>query len=134
MKDLFEWKVRGVPVDWVDRFFLWEKLSNGEIWQAVLVIEEGCARIYSYQYEDDDEETDFRKFCWDYFYDFSGTLRIDTLWYIELEFDDINNLSMIIKDICDLSLTDCRYSGMLDFLIQHRQELSPTMKAYAYYK
>lgn len=137
MKDLFEWKVKGIPVDWMDRLFLWEIDSEeDERWQAVLVVEEWCIRLYTYKYCNTNWTDDWEQ-CEGYFYNFEWWLDINSLGYIEIEFDNIDNTVNELVKLCQQELTtniNWSKSDLRYFLEKHEKEIFPTVKIYAYYK
>lgn len=105
MTDLFEWKVFGTTVDWMDRLFLWEIDNEAdEWWQAVLVVEEWHVRLYTYMYSDSNRTDDWEQ-CDNYFYNFEGWLDTNSLGYIEIEFDNIENTINELVKLCQQELT-----------------------------
>lgn len=136
MTDLFEWKVFGTTVDWMDRLYLWDLENDEWMWQAVLVVEEWCIRLYTYKYSDWYRSEDWEH-CNGYFYNFEGWLDITTLGYIKIEFDNIENTVNELVKLCQQELTtninwhkpDLKY-----FLEKHEKEIAPITKVYNYYK
>ena len=137
MIDLFEWKVFGTTVDWMDRLFLWEIDTGAEAWwQAVLVVEEWCVRLYTYMYSNSNRTDDWEQ-CDNYFYNFEGWLDTNSLGYIEIEFDNIDNVVNELVKLCQQELTtniNWHKSDLRYFLEKHEKEIFPTEKVYSYYK
>lgn len=137
MRDFFEWKKFDITVDWMDRLFLWEiDTEADERWQAVLVVEEWCVRLYTYMYSDENW-TDNWEQCDKYFYNFEGWLDVNSLGYVEIEFDNIDNVVNELVKLCQRELTtnvNWHKTDLKFFLERHEKEIFPIEKIYVYYK
>lgn len=137
MIDFLTWKKYGVPNDWMDRFFLWELELEDWLYQFVLVVEEWWLNVYSYRYAYGYEGfSDNWERCEDYFYEFSGWLDVNTLGYVEVEFDNIEDAQYKLYKSCSIFNVSI-FSFNTDlrtFLDKHKKEIFPTIKIYNYYK
>lgn len=136
MKNLFEWKIRDGTVEWRNRLYLWDLENDEWMWQAVLVVEEWCVRLYTYEYSEGYRWGEWKQ-CDEYFYNFEGYLNFDTLGYIEIEFDNIENTVNELVKLCQQELTsniNWHKSDLTYFLEEHEKEIAPPIRTYAYYK
>lgn len=136
MIDLFEWKIIGTTVEWRNRLYLWDLENDRWFWQVVLVVEEWSVKLFSYLYSDG-YRWDSRKHCDEYFYNFEGWLDLDSLGYVKIDFDNIENVVNELVKLCNQELSfnlNWHKSDLNFFLERYEKEILPIEKVYVYYK
>lgn len=138
--NFFEWKVYEVPNDIIiakDRFYL----GNLNTYQAVLVVKNKELRMYTYEYDESEEEIDEeRMFCGYMFENFYGQFKIDTMGYVKVDIDTSESPQEIAEQIANECKRQLTYfpsyflEEMTSFLLKRIWDIEKSVKAFAYYK
>lgn len=139
MTDFFEWKIRHEPdslIETEDRWFLWD-MENMR--QAVLVFEDWELRVYTYDWDSNDDDSpvdDWWRWCWDIFQSFSGYYDEYSIGYVKVEaFGSAEEIADNICQSCNWQLfCPCIKELIFHFINAHWDKIIKWEKVYTYYK
>lgn len=137
MWDLWTNKIYGIPEE---PFKGSERLYLGDIenWQAVLCFRDWEFRIYTYDYDEDDETgRDNRDLLSNEFENFFWSYERDTLGYVAVENSNEDELLSIITNVCNENLgyfSPFAKDELPWFIRKRIGKANKYIKVYSYYK